>query len=94
MRTTPIVGRKAWFGPHRVGWGLGPASIEGWAVTLVFLAISSFLRRRDQSPKWVNLVLGLTFLTLALLKGTSPGGRQAYRAFKASTAGNEVAGET
>jgi Domain of unknown function (DUF222) len=35
MRTRPILGRKAWFGPRRMGWGLSPVTPEGWAVTLV-----------------------------------------------------------
>jgi hypothetical protein len=26
-----MVGRKAWVGPRRLGWGLAPVSPEGWA---------------------------------------------------------------
>jgi hypothetical protein len=38
MRTEPVLGRKAWFGPRRLGWGLSPVSPEGWTVTAVAIA--------------------------------------------------------
>lgn len=32
--------RRVWFGPKRFGWGVSPASWEGWAATgLVILAM-------------------------------------------------------
>ncbi len=39
MRTTPLVGEKAWFGPRRHGWGLAPRTWEGWALVALFLAV-------------------------------------------------------
>ena len=35
MRTKPLIGHKAWFGPRRWGWGLSPATAEGWAVLVI-----------------------------------------------------------
>lgn len=32
--TTPT--RKPWFGPKRVGWGIRPASWQGWLIVLAF----------------------------------------------------------
>jgi len=37
------LGRKAWFGPKRTGWGLSPVSPEGWAVLLAAVAAMAFL---------------------------------------------------
>jgi len=38
VRTKPLVGRKAWFGPRRFGWGLTPVTAEGWAVVVIAVA--------------------------------------------------------
>ena len=43
MRTTPLIGEKAWFGPRRAGWGLAPITWEGWALVAVFV-ILAFLK--------------------------------------------------
>ncbi len=40
MRTTPLIGRKPWFGPRRSGWGLAPISWEGWALTGAFVVLA------------------------------------------------------
>jgi hypothetical protein len=29
--------KKPWFGPHRLGWGYGPTSWQGWVITLAIL---------------------------------------------------------
>jgi hypothetical protein len=87
VRTSPRIGKKAWFGPHRIGWGLGPASIEGVATTIAFTVLTSASRKRNggkRSPQ--ELVLVALFLLVVLLKGTSPGGRKAYQRFKAAQA--------
>ncbi len=84
MRTSPLIGRKAWFGPRRVGWGLGPASTEGWIVTLVFTGLATLSTRLGLGPRWVRPVLVGTFLLVAVLKGTSPGGARARTEFQAA----------
>jgi hypothetical protein len=80
VRTSPIIGQKAWFGPRRVGWGLGPVSPEGWVLTAVFSGISLVARKKwvPWVPRW--LVFGL-MATVVILKGTSPGGPAARAAF-------------
>jgi len=30
---------KPWFGPKRLGWGLGPASWQGWLATAVYAGL-------------------------------------------------------
>jgi len=30
--------RQPWFGPKRFGWGIGPRTWQGWAVTVVVAA--------------------------------------------------------
>jgi hypothetical protein len=87
MRTSPRIGKKAWFGPHRIGWGLGPASVEGVASTIGFSAAIAALHKRNdgrRSPEEMFLVA--LFLLVVFLKGTSPGGRRAYKQFKAAQA--------
>jgi hypothetical protein len=75
-----VVGKKAWFGPRRLGWGLEPVSLEGWAITLAGLAASRWVAKRAGGRRFRHLV-GLGVVGIALLKGTSPGGRKARRAF-------------
>lgn len=93
MRTSPLIGRKAWFGPKRIGWGLGPVSTEGWVLTAVFTLLSRITRRQPGAKKF-GYILTVAFLAIVLVKGTSPGGRKAYAAFKqahtGASAGNEV----
>ena len=81
VRSTPLLGSKAWFAPHRIGWGLGPASIEGWLVTAATLLAGRFTRRWPKRSVQRNAP-SLALLVIALLKGTAPGGRRAYRAYK------------
>ena len=91
MRTSPRIGKKAWFGPHRVGWGLGPASIEGVVTAIVFSVATSALRKRNDGKRsQEELLLFALFLLVVLLKGTSPGGRKAYKQFKAAQAAAAV----
>jgi hypothetical protein len=86
VRTSPLVGRKAWFGPRRLGWGLGPISAEGWVATLLFSALAIATRQRKADPAWIRYVLVAAFLLLAVLKGTSPGGPRARADFEAASA--------
>ena len=84
MRSTPLVGERAWFGPRRLGWGLSPISPEGWAVTVAAVAASVAIKRREDLPTWVPALIMAPFVILFFLKGTSPGGPRARSEFEAS----------
>lgn len=34
----PGTGRRPWFGPKRIGWGLRPVTWQGWLVTVAAVA--------------------------------------------------------
>jgi hypothetical protein len=74
MRTSPIVGDKAWFGPRRLGWGLEPVSPEGWIVVFGVAGLVMALRRYQLRSAWFRYPMLGAFLVLAVLKGTAPGG--------------------
>jgi len=80
MRTTPLVGRKVWFGPRKLGWGLSPVSLEGWALASIAGLLSIAIKRSERT-RCHSRVLLAPFLFTVLLKGTSPGGPRARRAF-------------
>jgi hypothetical protein len=84
MRTKPLLGQKAWFGPRRMGWGLSPVSPEGWAVTAVALAAAIGLATADRHKAWTGLLVVILLLVIVFLKGTSPGGPRAWEEFQAS----------
>ena len=90
MRTKPLLGRKAWFGPRQVGWGLSPASAEGWVVTAAAAAAAVGLAVADRSDRWTALIarksaiVVIPLVIIVFLKGTSPGGRRAWKEFQAS----------
>lgn len=92
VRTSPRIGKKAWFGPHRIGWGLGPASVEGVVTSLGFIIATTALRKGNAGKRNAGKVLQeelfliALFLLVVFLKGTSPGGRKAYKQFKAARA--------
>jgi hypothetical protein len=96
MRTKPLLGRKAWFGPRQLGWGLSPVSAEGWAVTAAAAAAAVGLAVADRSDRWTALITrksAIAVIPLAVivfLKGTSPGGRRAWEEFRA---GKERSGQ-
>ena len=81
MRTTPLIGTKAWFGPRRLGWGLAPVSPEGWAVTAVATGLSLVVRKKDGGLR-ARLALVAALLLVVVVKGTAPGGPAARRAFE------------
>jgi hypothetical protein len=81
VRTSPLLGTKAWFGPHRIGWGLGPASIEGWSVTALAVLAGRIARRWPKRSLKRSLP-SIALVAIALLKGTAPGGPRAYRAYR------------
>jgi hypothetical protein len=86
VRTTPLIGRKAWFGPRRLGWGLGPVSAEGWLLTVAFTALALTTSKRTVVPRWARYPILGAFLVFMVLKGTSPGGARARADFDSATA--------
>lgn len=87
MRTAPLIGRKPWFAPRWVGWGLGPASAEGSAATAATVAVTLRLRRQWPERQMLRLMPAVGLVFVALVKGTAPGGPRAWRAFRASGPG-------
>jgi hypothetical protein len=84
MRTKPLLGTKAWFGPHRLGWGLSPASAEGWLATAIAVAAIVGLGVAGHRDRWIAPLVVILFLAIVFLKGTSPGGPRAWEEFQAS----------
>ena len=93
MRTTPIIGRKVWFGPRRLGWGLEPVSIEGWIVTTIIVLLSVAARRDSRARSAARVTMPLLVAT-AVLKGTTPGGPKARRALAEARHAGEPEPET
>jgi peptidoglycan/LPS O-acetylase OafA/YrhL len=87
MRTKPLLGRKAWFGPRRLGWGLGPAAPEGWALVLVFVLIAVGLPLLFPHHWWIIYPVLAALLIVIFLKGTSPGGSREWAEYQASKDG-------
>ncbi len=86
MRTTPLIGNKAWFGPRRFGWGLDPVSPEGWTVAAIAALLSVVARRGQRATRIIARLLLAALILTAVLKGTSPGGPRARRAFEEARA--------
>jgi MFS-type transporter involved in bile tolerance (Atg22 family) len=84
VRTKPLIGRKAWFGPRRLGWGLSPVSAEGWVVTVVAAAGAIVLATLLRRERWTALLVVVVLLVIVFLKGTSPGGPREWDEFQAS----------
>jgi len=78
MRTTPLVGKKAWFGPRKHGWGLSPSSPEGWVVTGAALGAGVWLARRFPDRPVLSRLPGIALVAASILKGTAPGGPKAF----------------
>jgi hypothetical protein len=79
------MGTKPWFAPRRFGWGLDPVSAEGWAMVVAAVALSAVARRHGRAgPTRLEPLLGLAVVLIAVLKGTSPGGPRARRAYEAA----------
>jgi hypothetical protein len=84
MRIKPVLGRKAWFGPRRVGWGLSPVSAEGWLATAVTAVAAIGLAAAGRHYRWTAVLAVIPLLVLVFLKGTSPGGPHEWEEFQAS----------
>ena len=78
-----MLGRKAWFGPRRMGWGLSPMSAEGWAVTLVAVVAAICVATLTRHVWWIALAVVVALLIVVFLKGTSPGGAREWEEYQA-----------
>ncbi|MGH3200020.1 MAG: PLDc N-terminal domain-containing protein [Streptosporangiaceae bacterium] len=72
MRTRPLLGRKAWYGPARGGHGHSPASSEGHAAAVVAIAAAVYLGQAGQVLAAVVVVVALVIIVF--LKATPPSG--------------------
>jgi hypothetical protein len=86
MRTTPLIGEKAWFGPRRLGWGLSPDTIEGWLVTATAVTLTFVAARTWPAHPLARRLPMIALVVVAVTKGTSPGGRRARSALVATRA--------
>jgi hypothetical protein len=58
----------AWFGRKRWGWGLQPTSWQGWALTIVYVAIAITLGATLASSQvWLFATLFVSATALYLL---------------------------
>ena len=88
MRTKPLIGRKVWFGPRRLGWGLSPVTAEGWAVLVIGLGAAILLIIIDRHYRWLGLIVLAAVVIITFLKGTSPGGPGTWEEFQATRDSN------
>lgn len=77
------MGRKAWFGPRRLGWGLGPVSPEGWAVSGIAVVAAVVVLMVDRHSRWEAFIVVIVLIAVTILKGTSPGGPREWEEFQA-----------
>jgi hypothetical protein len=83
MRTKSLIGRKARFGPRRLGWGWFPVTAEGWAVLAVGAGGAIVLAFTVQHARWLSFVAVAVMLVIIFLKGSSPGGPDEWHEFQA-----------
>ncbi|ALK05488.1 MAG: hypothetical protein ACHQXK_07755 [Methanosarcina thermophila] len=69
--------RKAWFHKRRIGWGVSPASLEGWLVTIAFIIIVPLVGMHypEESIARYAILTAMVFIFIAiiLLTGEAPG---------------------
>ena len=95
-RLEPVLGKKLWFGPRRMGWGWTPVSWEGVTVVLIALAavfapILLSINREGLGFFVYTFVVAAVVIMCCALKGTPPGGPSDYERYKRerrSTDGN------
>jgi len=60
-----------WFEPKRVGFGVCPATWQGWLITLVcILAIAGAAIGLDSWQRWAGIVVAVAVLGVAMLLKT------------------------
>ena len=47
--------KRGWFGPKLIGWGVSPASWEGWVATLVLVIAMTVTANLLRETPWVWL---------------------------------------
>ena len=92
MRTEPLIGRKVWFGPRRLGWGWSPVTADGWVVLVTGVAAAIVLASTVRQARWLSLIAVAVMLVIIFLKGTSPGGPDEWYEFKAVRDSNHDSG--
>jgi len=64
--------RPAWFGPRRLGFGIGPRNWQGWGVLGIFVAVVTYVPRTYNlagNRYWLlvaastAVLLGIVYLT-------------------------------
>jgi len=70
MRTR--ITRTAWFGPRRFGWGLSPASWQGWIALAVWTA--ALVAGLTLWPGVTTTIVCLAGLTILILLTSDPPG--------------------
>ena len=73
-----MITKYPWFGPEHsfFGWGWTPITWQGWATTILFLAVILGARLVwGRGPRTLYVVLGavVAFFGVILLTGTAPG---------------------
>jgi hypothetical protein len=81
MRSRPLLGSKAWYGPARAEYSRSPASPEGHAVAVVAIAGAVYLGLAGQVLAAAAVTAAL--MIIVFLKGTSPGGAREWKEFQA-----------
>jgi hypothetical protein len=86
MRARPIIGRKVWFAPRQdgLGWGWRSVSWEGHlTLGLFLLALLGYpIAVGGEHVGLVSAGTIVIFIGVALLKGTTPGGRKRAEEFE------------
>jgi hypothetical protein len=61
--------RPAWFGPRRLGFGIGPRNWQGWAVVLAFIGVVTYVPRSyilSQGEYWLLVSASVIALLLVI----------------------------
>ncbi|MFN3465126.1 MAG: hypothetical protein ACK4X1_13715 [Terricaulis sp.] len=73
----------AWFKPKRYGFGAAPASWQGWALTIAYVAIIAALgvwfsaeegQVVERAPAFIGITLALTIVFVGIAWRTTEGG--------------------
>jgi len=56
-----------WFGSKRIGWGVRPTSLQGWAVTGLYVVLVLLLARALAARHVALFIASLVVLTAAYL---------------------------
>lgn len=69
--------KKAWFRKRRIGWGVSPASLEGWLVTIGFIIIAPLVgmqyREENMTRYAILITMVVILIAIILLTGEAPG---------------------